>query len=456
MIMEWAICITVITIDVWGIWTFTLIDTRQKIDFISKKISQESDIYKQKILLDKIKALTKKYREEQEKYAHPKKSPWSVEDRAYEPIFRFLILLFFSILWLFFVFTIDYEELNNRLAIKDGNSQIIVALFGALPAVIIWFYRDLNNYKERETAHRDVIFSEHKQLVEWATTEVKPEANNPMATQTIEINPPMIQVAGIYQLAPFLKDHHANLYQRSTLETLRAIVNAGRPKWDNWIKDYENWILGDKKEEPKKPVLTAAEQAVHAVLRENPALFYHNHFNAKDFNLAGFDGRGLVLIGCDFQEARLEFANFSKTELTGANFSMAKLIGVNFSYLITNPGKIDHRQFATQNFKSICFSGADLSYSNLQNTLFDFKLFSTYKNAIVSEPVLLIEDDKLQGIARLVIKFGAISIADERIKTHPLFKLVEGEHNLAVEELKDKGLIPTTQASLADEHKEIS
>jgi hypothetical protein len=317
-------------------WSCRQMNTLQKINHISRKLNKESDLAKQKMLLEALKVLAEKYREEQEKIVHPE-TEWEVKEKGYKPAYRFIFLTLVTIFFygcIFIMFDKPLDELKKTLSIASDDksySSFLIAFFGVIPALIVWFYRDLNNYRERETSLRDVMFSEHKQLVEWATTEAKKdksESNESTNLQTTEINSPMIQVAGIYQLAPFLKDHHANLYQRSTLETLRAIVNASRPKWEQWVKGYEGWVIGHKQgDEPEKPQLTAAERAVHAVLRENPVLFYHNHFNAKDFNLAGFDGAGLVLIGCDLQEAQLRGSNLTTSQFQGANLYKAQLQG---------------------------------------------------------------------------------------------------------------------------------
>ena len=355
---EWWVVVTNMFINSWVFlqekWRYFFMSRLEKINHVSTQINQTSDLAEQKKLLAQLKSLAEKYKEEQEAIVHPQKK-WQVSEFLYLPRYRAIILIgimfiFGEIVYLVFVFSeekiypflelVDFINLLHKTIGDRGFSNLLLAIVGGVFGYFIWFYRDLNNYRERETSLRDVMFKEHKQLVEWATTEAKKddktqtEANK--NRQDTSPNVPMIQVAGIYQLAPFLKDHHANLYQRSTLETLRAIVNSGRPKWDKWVVKYESWInAGKSTPEPKKLALTAAEKAVHAVLRENPILFYHQNFNAKDFNLAGFDGAGLVLIGCDFREtllvcsdfsgANLVAINLSKSTLNASNFSMAKL-----------------------------------------------------------------------------------------------------------------------------------
>jgi hypothetical protein len=337
------------------------------------------------------------------------------------------------------------------------------------------------------------MFKEHKQLVEWATTEAKaenkkdkPEPNDTTGIQTNDIkNPAMIQVAGIYQLAPFLKDHHANLYQRSTLETLRAIVNAGRPKWNSWVKNYEAWIkAGKTTPTPLKPSLTAAEQAVHAVLRENPILFYHQHFNAKDFNLAGFDGTVLVLIGCDLEGAQLEAANLSNASLQSVNLQNANLFcavlerskmqkakldraimnhaNISFAYLqgaSLMGAKLDHADASLSNFQQVdivnlsiegtCFSNCNffgaLNLRHVKNLISD----GDFLDSIVNEPNLVFNEDRL-GFRRIIQRNG-LSIADEQVQSSPHYETLKSAHLAAVQSLAAKGLTATTKASLEAE-----
>ncbi len=462
------------------------LDTLEKITNISKQINQTSDMAEQKTLLVQLKDLAKKYREEQQAIVHPKKSRLEVGSWSYQPWVRFFFLvltsfvfygLVFVLFWLFGKNPVD--SLKNWLGMTNdprGFGTVIVALFAAVPALLLWFYRDLNSYKEREANHRDVMFKEHKQLVEWATTEAKLEtkasAEAEPATQATTANAPMIQVAGIYQLAPFLKDHHANLYQRSTLETLRAIVNAGRPKWDAWVKAYEEWIeTGKTTPEPAKPSLTVAEQAVHAVLRENPILFYHQHFNAKDFNLAGFDGSGLNLVGCDLQGAQLQGSNLTRAQFQGANLYKAQLQGSALGLAQFQCASVSTVNLMGANLINSRLQGADLNSANLQGAsvgatklngtdltfanlldvslVFGFSEESTVKveDAVVSEPKLE-ESDKKRKALQTLIQRDAISIAS---KSAVSFRdELKTAHSEAVEALAAKGLTATTKESLAE------
>jgi hypothetical protein len=460
--------------------------TLEKINHVSTQINQASDLAEQKTLLVQLKNLAEQYKQAQQAIVHPKKSFLDMKEIAYKPEHRLIIVMVFTFLYWYLSWRwfggIDAFKLslgfNAGATDKESGaaySQILIAYLSLMPVLLVWAFRDANNYRDREISLRDVMFKEHKQLVEWATTEAKKdksESNESTNLQTTEINSPMIQVAGIYQLAPFLKDHHANLYQRSTLETLRAIVNASRPKWEQWVKGYEGWVIGHKQgDEPEKPQLTAAERAVHAVLRENPVLFYHNHFNAKDFNLAGFDGRGLVLIGCDFQETMLagsEFSDanlisanfknsillksiFSRCCLVDANFEEANLCAANFYYLRMHRfPRIDVSEFLVNHLIFTCFTNANLEYSNLRRVIINPSFFIKILGAIVSEPNLVETETKLCEFAKDAIRRGAISIADKQIENHPLFETVKGEYESAIEELKEKGLTATTNESLAE------
>ena len=492
--------------------------TLEKINHVSTQINQTSDLAEQKKLLAQLKSLAEKYREGQEKKLHP-----AIGDTAekwykpYKPLSRFFILVSTSVGFYIVVFALfwfcngnPYYNGNFLTALKAwlamdqdprGFATVVVALFAAVPALLLWFYRDLNSYKERETSYRDVVFSEHKQLVEWATTEAKLDTKEPAEVGTKDTTPnaPMIQVAGIYQLAPFLKDHHANLYQRSTLETLRAIVNAGRSKWVAWVKDYETWIDNghEWENEPEKPSLTAAEKAVHAVLRENPILFYHQHFNAKDFNLAGFDASELNLIGIDLNNVQLQGANLTRARLHGTNligaklqgavldgaqlqsaklkgskFQGASLIGAQFqganltrahfhgsdlsyalfygaqlSGALLQSAYLSWSQLQGVNLGLVNLKGADLSCADLRDVypLHSLMQASTIEDAIVLEPEL-VEADKIE--LKELIKRGAISIANKAVlRSYSNLSVV---HSEAVDALAAKGLTATTKESLAE------
>lgn len=444
------------------------LDTLGKITAISNKINKKANLTEQKQLLARLKDLAEAYRNEQQKAVVPENSflDRMISNDIYKPWVRAAIIFLIAIT-LFFVFLQIESEipfinvLNNYL----GNTGTF-ALLSSPIAFFIWYYRDLNNYKERETALRNIIFSEHKQLVEWATTEAKSDTNAPM-----------IQVAGIYQLAPFLKDHHANLYQRSTLETLRAIVNAGRPKWDAWVKAYEAWIkAGKTAPEPAKPSLTAAEQAVHAVLRENPILFYHQHFNAKDFNVAGFDGSELNLVGCDLQGAQLQGSNLTRAQFQGANLykaqlqgsalglaqfqcasvSTVNLMGTNLINSRLQGADLNSANLQGASVGATKLNGTDLTFANLLNVslVFGFSEESTVKveDAVVSEPKLEESDEKRKALQTLIQR-GGLSIADEQVQSLPHYESLKSAHLAAVQALSEKGLAPTTKASLEAERQ---
>lgn len=441
----------------------------EHIDFFQSKKYYES-------LLSRIEKLAKKYRKVQDQVVHPEKSAWEVHENAYKPFYRLIALQSLSVIfllfawWIFFGFELNpIEELRKILGFsKDGKgfAEILIALLGLFPALIVWFYRDLNKYREMETAHRDVMFKEHKQLVEWATTEAKKDDNAVTEVnkhrQDTSPNVPMIQVAGIYQLAPFLKDHHANLYQRSTLETLRAIVNAGRSKWDSWILWLQSQEIGFDSimEGQNKPTLTAAERAVHAVLRENSTLFYHPYFNAKEFNLAGFDGSGLVLVGCDLSEAQLQCANFSNASLesalfnsatlTKANFKDAKLYGSSFikSYLV---GSTFNKAslLSGANFSNADLREVDLSFGFVARTQESLAIFN---DAVVSEPKLLVKNKPLENALNWLILNGAVSVAwaPYNLDIH-LIGNCFNDGMRTLEFLEAQGLTATTKASLEAE-----
>jgi hypothetical protein len=360
-------------------WRYFFMSRLEKINHVSTQINQTSDLAEQKNLLAQLKHLANKYRKEREGELHPKKSRLEVGNWSYQPWVRFSLLvltsfvfygLVFVLFWLFGKNPID--TLKAWLAMDQdprGFATVVVAVFAAVPALLLWFYRDLNSYREREGSHRDVMFQEHKQLVEWATTETKPDTKDSAETETetkqITSSVPMIQVAGIYQLAPFLKDHHANLYQRSTLETLRAIVNSGRPKWDKWVVQFEWWVgKGMKGRMPEKPALTAAEKAVHAVLRENSILFYHQYFNAMDFNLAGFDASDLVFIGCDLEGAQLEGGNFQCVDFYGSNMRDASLQGANMSEVGLQCVNLNGADLLGADLTDAVLIGADMYHCN--------------------------------------------------------------------------------------------
>lgn len=463
-------------------WRYFFMNRLERIGHISKKINQTSDMAEQKQCLARLKDLAESYRKEQQKAVVPENSflDRMISNDIYKPWVRAAIILLIAIT-LFFVFPKIESEipfinvLNNYL----GNTGTF-ALLSSPIAFFIWYYRDLNNYKERETAHRNVIFSEHKQLVEWATTEAKPDTNAPM-----------IQVAGIYQLAPFLKDHHANLYQRSTLETLRAIVNAGRPKWEKWIVSNEVWHEQDEDFEtiPSYPVLTDAEKAVHAVLRENPTLFYHPHFNAKDFNLSGFDGSGLVLVGCDLKYVMLACARLRFSNFRGADLRFSRLNGVNISNSRFECSNLRHANLSDANIIQSRLQGTDMEFVkliranlrgaklngvnltkakllrgnfdssdlrivNLNEIRLNSDIFNgaNFMNSLTDEPMLL-EDVSLVEQVKIIILHGGLSIADEQVQSLPHYESLKSAHLAAVQALSEKGLAPTTKASLEAERQ---
>lgn len=124
------------------------------------------------------------------------------------------------------------------------RTQSVVLVLSALAALVLWIYRDLNKRREQETEHREKLFSEHKQLIEWAAqapmkqeefSNERQTADSNSTYQTGKAEKPVLQAAAIYQLAPFIRDRNTSLYQRATLETLRALSNADMPEKTAWL-----------------------------------------------------------------------------------------------------------------------------------------------------------------------------------------------------------------------------
>lgn len=432
----------------------------KRIEFICEYLDKNKDMYV--ILLPLIKKLVFKYRKKQERKANATNA-WQINSLYFSTFFRSLVVILIAI-FSFFLILYDVPEIlfgfiyQGSLSYKDTEAALITAqrvtslnqftgvLFAGFFAFSIWVFRDLNHRREQEISHRETMFSEYKQLVEWATKTPDDEkivSDNSHGLEEVDVDSKyqlkkgsVLQTAAIYQLGPFVKDGHAILYQRATLETLRAICNS-YDQWGDWYSEYSNFIIKKSDKKPKDIKKNNVITAIQSVLRENTILFYNSHFMASNFSLENVNLSYLFLPRINFANGRLLKSSFKKSFIVFSSFRGAKLFQSDFSYTVGYGTIFTNSLLHGSNFgnakligasfykaKMVCtdFSNACLNNANFNDAIFIinssgkipvYDRKTTWKNTIVNEPNLE-EDDAKKSFFIDLIKLGAISIADPK------------------------------------------
>lgn len=408
---------------------------------------------------------------------------------------------------------------NWAVKLLELRAQAVVLALSALVALVLWIYRDLNKRREQETAHRETLFSEHKQLIEWAAqspasteavenkqrlrfaprsarvaSRARPSSRVQISTgsatnaKTSESEKPVLQAAAIYQLAPFIRDRNASLYQRATLETLRALNNADMPEKSEWFaqwqKAFDNFsealnsplgtrLNSQELESARRalldsravPITSAALRAVGTVLREYPTLLYHREFKPGFFSLWAWKANGLHFTGCNLRRAKFHGADvsgaqFHGADVVGAEFHGANGSGANFRgaiviYANFHGANLVIAQFHGADVNGVEFYGANMKMAEFfvvepENAFPRDDKFTQWTDAAVPEPRLQSSPEWAAWLSERIQR-GAISVAaldNATLEKRHASNELRAAAIAAQAKLVERGLQPTLKDSL--------
>ena len=280
---------------------------------------------------------------------------------------------------------------NVAQANTPSSATVLLALYSAPAAYIIWWFRDANNRQQIENQRKDINLKDFQRLAEWAAGMHLPEdkvvesekntanSSEEKTSNTTETNRSLesfiapknhilhtpsrregvasLQVAAIYQLQAFLQGDYGKQFQRPAFQLLKSIwlalvtrqlvefdkLNdlmqperhfADDKEVEDFEKDIEKWC-----KELDSTMSTPIGQAINLVMGTQQGWMLRNH--AVDLPNAVFTGynsrlAGLVqpleLDGLLLQGIRWQGANLSNAQLQRADLSNAQLQWTNLGY----------------------------------------------------------------------------------------------------------------------------
>ena len=237
---------------------------------------------------------------------------WTYRSILAELFLSHRALFVFGVLWaeafLFFgLWQTKFFHSLTKSAGEDYVSALVVLLFIAPVAFLIWYIRDINRTEEVKNTLYDSRLKDFHQIEKWATQ--IPNAGEESVTQ----------IAAIHQLFPYLKGEMGPHFMRPTFEIYKALLSSWKPEGENERGEY--WASVGRQSLPKPPEYI---RVVHDVISKELEFFKRAHWD--DENLL----KDLDLKMIDLSWADLRDVKFRATgKLEGATLRLAKLHGAN-------------------------------------------------------------------------------------------------------------------------------
>jgi hypothetical protein len=236
------------------------------------------------------------------------------------------------------IFGIDIKDVQN----------ILVMVLGAIPACVLWYYRDKAKQKDQEHIERDLAMKEKNDLWDNLTKFIKmaegrgDETNNEKATAIYALGEYYA-----YENIQMRKQIHQFFRNYLEWHFVGCIYN-----WQNMsVEDIAIQLTRRAMDDLKSDARVTQIKAVYDILRR-----FSSKDNEKRISFAGDFSLALFYIPCiDFSGADLRDADLQGADFRGADFRDADLRGANLI-------KADLREVKLEGAKLMgaCLMGAKL------------------------------------------------------------------------------------------------
>ncbi len=285
----------------------------------------------------------------------------------------------------------------NVLEIDQVDTKILsstaVLLMSAPVIFIIWAFRDTNKLREIEQSRKDINLKEFQQLQEWATGNIKNSDKNSEEALTL-------QVSALHSLRPYLRGELGESFKRGAYEIFVSVLRSQHKlvlsilaesninldarviditidklplaKQVNQIVSEEWFAFLVNHNFPRRGLSLVGVNLENACLRST-AFGGYLKFEDVDFTGCSFNGVDLSntnLVRCKFYHAYMHNVLLKGAQIAGGKWDYSVLMGVNFE-----AAKLGYSSFKDVDVSTTSFSGASLrsckfNESHIIDTLF--------------------------------------------------------------------------------------